>query len=189
LYYIVTGIQYWVTDYLVTDLSYPEAKVQITFGIVSITGPVLGIIIGGNVSAALGGIHEKKTLYVALFVSLLALMAGVPVPFLTNFWGIIALLWLLLFFGGSLMPWLTGVLLATVPKDQIATANSIANLGYNLIGYLPAPVVYGCIYDAGTGGNARVAMASLMFTTAIPVLVLCIASYYLVRDNVLGYEK
>jgi len=81
------------------------------------------------------------------------------------------------------------VLLATVPKDQIATANSIANLGYNLIGYLPAPVVYGCIYDAGTGGNARVAMASLMFSTAIPVLVLCIASYYLVRDNVLGYDK
>ena len=43
LFFSVTGIQYWVTDYLVIDLGSDEAKVQITFGIVSITGPMLRI--------------------------------------------------------------------------------------------------------------------------------------------------
>ena len=31
----------------------------------------------------------------------------------------------------------------------------MANLSYNLLGYLPAPFVYGAIYDSGDGGNSR----------------------------------
>ena len=53
------------------------------------------------------------------------------------------------------------------------TANSVANLAYNLGGYLPAPFVYGLIYDSGEGGHARLAMATLMFSPTISVI-----SYY-----------
>ena len=61
-------------------------------------------------------------------------------------------------------------MLATVPKNIITTANSLANLNYNLIGYLPAPLIYGLIKDSGKGNNARLAMGALMFSVAIPVL-------------------
>ena len=61
------------------------------------------------------------------------------------------------------MPSLPGVMLNTVDKEFKTTANSIANLSYNLLGYLPAPTVYGLIYDAGDGGNARQALEASAF--------------------------
>jgi MFS family permease len=50
------------------------------------------------------------------------------------------------------MPVMTGILLNTVPPSMRTLANSIANLTYNLIGYLPAPFIYGLVYER-TGGE------------------------------------
>lgn len=61
-------------------------------------------------------------------------------------------------------------------------------MSYNLLGYLPAPTVYGLIYDAGTGGNSRHAMATLMFTPVISLLFLGAGGYLIVRDDVLKYS-
>jgi hypothetical protein len=55
LYFIVTGIQYWVTDYMISALKVEESVVHTTYGIVSITGPVLGVVVGGNVTTSFGG--------------------------------------------------------------------------------------------------------------------------------------
>ena len=55
LYYIVTGIQYWVTDYMISVLKEDKEVVFTTYGIVSITGPVLGVIVGGNITTSFGG--------------------------------------------------------------------------------------------------------------------------------------
>ena len=189
LYYIVTGITYWVTDYLISELSLKPAIVQITFGIISLTGPVAGIIVGGNVAAYLGGFKSKKSLYVALIISVSCFASAAPIPFLSNFPAISALIWFLLFFGGTLLPFITGLMLETVPKDMLTTANSLANLNYNLLGYLPAPVVFGAIYDSGPGKQGRLAMGALMFTTAIPVATLGISTYFILRNDVLGLKK
>jgi len=84
---------------------------------------------------------------------------------------------------------MTGIMLNTVSKDVKTTANSIANLSYNMLGFLPAPFVYGSIYDFGEGGHARYAMATLMFTPVISVLTLVLAGHFIVKDNILGYNK
>lgn len=112
-----------------------------------------------------------------------------PIAFINNYALFVALLWFLLFFGGSVLPCMTGIMLNTVDRHYKTTANSIANLSYNLLGYLPAPTVYGLIYDAGEGGNARHAMATLMFTTALSLLFLILGSYFIVRDNILNYKE
>jgi len=49
------------------------------------------------------------------------------------------------------MPVLTGILLNTCPAPLRTIANSIANLVYNLIGYLPAPYIYGVVYQLDGG--------------------------------------
>ena len=41
--------------------------------------------------------------------------------------------------------------ISKVPPSAKTTANSLANFVYNLLGYLPAPYVYGLVYDL-TGG-------------------------------------
>jgi hypothetical protein len=55
---VITGIQYWFSDYLITYLYIDKSTVYISFAIISITGPVLGVIVGGNVCASLGGYNS-----------------------------------------------------------------------------------------------------------------------------------
>jgi hypothetical protein len=45
--------------------------------------------------------------------------------------------------------------ISNVPPSVKTTANSFANFVYNLLGYLPAPYVYGLVYDS-TGGKKSV---------------------------------
>jgi hypothetical protein len=52
---------------------------------------------------------------------------------------------LLLFFGGSLLPQVLGLMIDSVPKQQKAIASSITYLFNNLFGYLPAPFLYGAV--------------------------------------------
>lgn len=88
-----------------------------------------------------------------------------------------------------MLPSMTGIMLSTVDGQFKTSANSLANLSYNLLGYLPAPTVYGLIYDAGDGGNARIAMATLMFTPSISLICILSAAYILIKSDVLQYKK
>ena len=155
IFFILTGIQYWVTDYLLTELKGDISTVHITFGIVSITGPVIGVIIGGNVTSSLGGFRAKNSLLLAILIAILCVASALPIAFINDFWIFVLLLWFLLFFGGFNIPCLSGIMLECIDTKFKATGNAVANLSYNLIGFLPAPSVYGFVYDYGKGGNAR----------------------------------
>jgi hypothetical protein len=73
-------------------------------------------------------------------------ISGFPVIFFDDINIVMGLLWMQFFCGGFTMPVLMGILLNMVPQSLRTLANSIANLVYNLLGYLPAPFVYGLVY-------------------------------------------
>jgi hypothetical protein len=81
-----------------------------------------------------------------------AVVSALPVPFVDSYVLFQLLIWLLLFFGGFIVPVLTGILLISVKPHEKTIANSVANLSYNLLGYLPSPFVYGFV-SAMTGGE------------------------------------
>jgi MFS family permease len=104
------------------------------------------VLIGGFVTTTcIGGYTNKRALTVCFFVALLASLSALPIPWINNLVGVIICLWLVLFFGGFIMPNLTGILLNSVPPKERAIANSVANFFYNLLGYLPAPFLYGLV--------------------------------------------
>lgn len=189
IFFILTGIQYWVTDYLITDLGAEMNTVHLTFGIVSITGPVLGVVIGGNVTSALGGFKAKRSLMLSIVIAIMCVVSAVPIPFITDFWAYIIFLWFLLFFGGFNMPCFSGMMLETVDNKFKATGNAVANLSYNLIGFLPAPSIYGFVYDYGDGGNGTAAMATLMFTPIISLTCVLFAACLIIKNDTFGYRK
>lgn len=117
LYYIITGIQYWVSDYMINVLKQDKGLVFICFGIVSITSPVLGVVVGGNITTCLGGYSTKKSVIQTTIFTFLALISCLPIPFTDNFVVFLVLLWLLMFFGGAVLPSLTGVMLNTVKNN------------------------------------------------------------------------
>ena len=149
LFFILTGIQYWTTDYFINELKQEESVVFVSFAVISITGPVVGVIVGGNIISKLGGYTTKKSLSMTALFTSFCLVTSIPIPFLDSYIVVCVLLWLLLFFGGAILPALTGIMLNTVKPSQKIAANSIAYLMYNLFGYLPGPFLYGAIYDAG----------------------------------------
>jgi MFS family permease len=148
LYFVVTGIQYWSTFYMIRVLGEKEYHVYIAYSICCITGPTIGVLLGGYITTkVIGGYTSDWAIYVCLFVGILATCVAIPMPMVNQFWAFIVLFWFLLLFGGFMMPNLTGILLNSVPARERAMANSIANFVYNGFGYLPAPYLYGLVAE------------------------------------------
>lgn len=170
LYYIITGIQYWASDYMIRIMKKEKTVVFVWFGILSITSPVLGVVVGGKIVTCLGGYTTKKAVKMTVIIAFFCFLSGLPLPVTDNFALFLVFLWILMFLGGAILPSLTGIMLNTVPQNQRTTANSIAYLVYNCLGYLPSPFIYGAITDMGSGGNDRFAMGALIYLSIIPLM-------------------
>ena len=55
IYYVVAGIQYWTTSYMITVLRFQKNVASSFVAISSITAPITGLIIGGIISSYQGG--------------------------------------------------------------------------------------------------------------------------------------
>lgn len=60
LYFVVTGLQYWIPDYMTTILKGDDQLVTIYFVIISFTAPVAGVVVGGICTTYYGGYNTKK---------------------------------------------------------------------------------------------------------------------------------
>lgn len=80
----------------------------------------------------------------------------------------------MLFSGGYILPLLTAVMISQVEQNYKAKANSLANVCYNLLGYMPAPTVYGAICSLTGGKKSKWGMITLMIMTTPSVLFLCL---------------
>jgi len=144
--------------------------VTIVFSATSLSAPISGVIIGGIIITKLGGYNTKKSQKLLILVGSMAIICAIPVPLLQSYVPVCALLWWLLFFGGFCVPPLTGIMINSVPAKQKTAANSISNLLQNLLGYLPAPGLYGFV--ASMTSTLRIPMGMLMYSTIFTVLVL-----------------
>ena len=118
---------------------------MLAFTFLCITAPILGAIASGFIANWCGGYESKIILPVAMSFGLVGGIIGMFEPFTDNFYIAVTILWIDLFAGGILAPILTGVSLASVEPELRTQSYSIANAVYNLIGYIPAPYLYGYI--------------------------------------------
>ena len=150
IYFIVTGIQFWITKYLIEILDVEPIVVNIIFSIISITAPLSGVIFGGTLSDKYGGYkgkYETKALQMCTAFGILAFFFGIPMGFMFQITYLSVLLWTFLFFGAAIIPIATGIMISSVPKDCQATSSSISQLVFNLFGYFSSPMVTGFIMD------------------------------------------
>jgi MFS family permease len=171
LYFVLSGIQYWISDYIVVILRLSEADAHIYFASVSITAPILGAIVSGFVGSKIGGHESPYTIPICISASVVCNLCAVMVPMFDSIKIFLPLLWIMLFAGGLMFPMLIGVMISSVEQDYKAKANSLANLSYYLIGYFPAPIVYGGICSLTGGKKSRWGMIFLMYS-CLPAIVL-----------------
>lgn len=82
LYFVITGIQFWMSDYFITELKVKKETIFFAFGIVSITGPVLGVIVGGKIVSCLGGYNSRKSLYLIIVMAIFACLCAMPISYI-----------------------------------------------------------------------------------------------------------
>lgn len=181
LFFIVTGIQFWISDYLQTVLLVDHKKVFIIFAFVCISAPVLGVMTGGYYLKYIGGYHKREALDVCLKVSILAAISGAFLPLVDNYIIFVIMMWFLLYFGASIVPGLIGIMISSAPDNSKEIANSISHLCYNLLGYLPSPFLYGLVCNHTGGSTSRYGLAFILLWSYLGVFFLFLAKYY--RDS------
>ncbi len=188
LYYVVTGVQYWATEYLITEVGGNRGTVHILFIIVSATGPIMGVFLGGALVDSLGGYKKAPipTLNVCVLFGLCAACCGLPVTFVDNMYVVVFLLWGLLFFGGGTVPCCTGLFISSVSPDTRAFASSVSVIIFNLLGYGLSPVSSSIIMNATN--SFRIGFRICLFCSLIPVSLMFFAWRHAKKINYKGYN-
>ena len=114
LYFIVTGIQYWISEYFQIVLKISADEVYYVFAFICLTAPLMGIILGGFVFSSLGGYSSPKSFLWVLIISVFGSFTGLPTPLVDDKYKIYVLIWLTLFIGAFLLPTMTGIMLNSV---------------------------------------------------------------------------
>ena len=150
IYFIVTGIQFWMTKYLIEILGGEPILVNTLFSIISVTAPLSGVILGGTFSDKYGGYKGEnaiKAIKICIAFGLISFVFAFPMGFLFQIIYLCILLWTFLFFGAAIIPIGTGIMISSVQKDCQATSSSISQLIFNLLGYFFSPMLTGYIMD------------------------------------------
>ena len=176
--FVVTGIQFWISDYMQEVMNIPSSKVYIIFSVVCITAPTLGVLSGGIFIQYLGGYTNKKALDACFKISIIAICCGIFLPLGDYPVVFVIFMWLLLFFGGSITPGLTGIMIASIPENSKEIGNSVTQLFYNLFGYLPSPFIYGVVCKYTGGSKSRWGLVVLVLWGFFGVCSLYFARKY-----------
>lgn len=147
MFFIVTNIQFWMSDYMELIFDADPKLVKKIFMFVCLTSPTLGAVCVSCVPT------NWDRYWTCLGVGLLAAFAGIQIPITTNFWYAATMVWIYLFFGGIMLPLLTLCILGVVEPELRPRAQALANVSYNGLGYMPATMIYGIACDM-TGGTS-----------------------------------
>jgi len=185
LLYVVTGIQYWSTIYFLTYLRADPALVFSFFAVCCATGPTVGVILGGlMIDKVVGGYRTReglfKTLATCVLASVIATGLGVLGSFL-SFFPCIACIWLVLFFGGTIVPAATGILVASVDSRARTCASGLSMCWYNLFGYALGSFLPGFLIDAF---GISLGFKSIFFVASVGVVGICAATFIAWKRNV-----
>jgi MFS transporter, Spinster family, sphingosine-1-phosphate transporter len=120
-------------------LSAPRSMVNTMFVICAGTGPTLGVFYGGWVIDRVGGYIGSKQRLISLKICFTTgICAGIfatIAALVENFYLFICCLWLILFFGASLLPACTGMLVSVVPRQYRPVSSSLSIFIFNIFGY------------------------------------------------------
>jgi MFS family permease len=181
LLFIVTAIQFWISDYLKIVLKIDESIIIIAFVVTCVTAPTLGIILGGLLVQKYGGYEKKIASLWCVVFAILASICSIFIPIFSSITGFAIVLWLFFFFGGAIMPNIIGIYISSLPPELRGAGNSISNTFINAFGYLPAPYVYGALFDATHEHNPRISLAVVINYSWVGVILLALSMFFRYR--------
>lgn len=125
-----------------------EARiVDLIFLICILTAPFVGSIMGGVITTKLGGYTTRGAFVQVLIIFMILLAASLPLSFVDQYYLFGVCLWFIIFVFGYTEPIMMGIMLNMVSPPERSTAISVTTFLMMSFGLLPAPYVYGAIYE------------------------------------------
>jgi MFS family permease len=201
VYFVVTGVQFWITDYATLakeegGLGADAQTVVFVFSVASVTGPVIGVFLGGVLidkqggykddpnSSELPGAAAHRTLRTCGVFAIGAVLASIPAAFSNDFNTVMVALWLVLLFGGAIVSPATGVCINAVQPQLRSFGSAIAMFLYNLLGYAAAPLIGGAVAEVSSlKWGYRSCILAVGMATAFMVLSISIAKGMIGEDE------
>lgn len=148
LKFIVTVLQYWVPHYMKVVLGAEENTVFFLVAGSVISATTIGALSGGIITTKfLGSYTNKRSIFLCLVMLVLLSAACLPLSFMKNEFAFIGCVWVVMFCHGFIEPIFTGILLNSVGPEEGATASSVLIFMQMILGFLPAPYIYGVLVD------------------------------------------
>ncbi|CRG99371.1 sugar transporter, putative [Plasmodium relictum] len=186
LYFVVTGIQFWITEYMSVVLLTEKIKIVTVSTLCFLTSPTSGVWFGGFVCDLFGGYKNtnySKTIKVATAFAISACIFGILSAHLNNFILFSISLWLCLFTGSALVPVAVGMLLSCVDNHQKSLSSAVSQVIYNVFGWFSAPLLSGIIMDIMhkyTNDNRlalKTGFTMILYSSSIGFLLLLYANF------------
>ena len=177
MFFIATNVQFWITDYFLVVIEAPKEDIALAVLVICVTSPIIGAILSGHVANCVGGYKSRLAMPTVVGLISICNILAIPVPLLNDFWTIVVILWFYFFFGSIMLPMLTGIMISSVEPYLRSKANALANISYNLLGYFPAPFIYGIICEHTGGEKSRWGLTITFILNIFPLILLFIALF------------
>ena len=195
-------VQFWGKEYMekVLKLNDPTG-VAFRFSILCISGPTLGVFMGGIVCSKLGGYTNRNAIKMCFVFCLISSISSIFIGYAKDdkdeiFFFIF--IWVYFFFIGAIIPATSGIIIASLPENLRGDGFSITNILLNLLGNFPASFAYSFLLDIFIKENKgdkslghQSAMKSIMYYNFIGLISIIVSMIFRLRqdDNNSGKNK
>ena len=188
LFGITTTIHFWVSDYMKNVILIKDKKeVFMIYSIISILGPLGGVICNSFVNPLIGGYEKKKASYAAILLHLAEVICGMSMAFLRQKYYFLILTLLYFLFDSSVIGIINGINISSVRPEIKATGFSIANLVTHALCSGPGPYLYGVVNDKYKDKFLGAGMLCMMFICAVDIPIFIIMT--IIRNRKLGQKE
>ena len=184
LFGITTTIHFWCSDYMKNVIIIKDNKeVFMIYTVITILGPVGGVICNSFVNPLIGGYEKKKASYAAILLHIAEVICGMSMAFLRNKISFLFLTLLYFLFDSSVIGIINGINISSVRPEIKATGFSIANLITHSLCSGPGPYLYGVVNDKYKEKFMGAGMLCMMIICAMDVPIFILMT--IIRNRIL----
>lgn len=162
--YVMVTLMFWFTDYIHSALKVTnQTHIFYCYISANIIANLIGMVLSGVVSSAIGGYGSKNTLLACFALKMIAFPFGAMIPFTNSF-----VLFSILLFCYNLCDSLAfllsnSLIMAYVPKEMKGTANGVFSIAVNFLAFLPSSYVYGYLKQIFANVNPKLPFGIMMY--------------------------
>ena len=167
--------------YLTNVIKVSDDRADFLYLIFCISSPPSGILFGGIIVQKLGGYAHINSIYYILFNTFTCAILAIAIFFTKDFNLFGVYIWFTIFFGAGSIPAIGGSILSCLPSELKGSGFSLQNLIVNIVGYTPAPYIYGYIYQKYKENYPTFAMSFCLGSSIIGFFSMILVIY--IRRN------